>query len=59
LAHQLTFVSTGEEKPRGDFISANQQVFDRAMKVFGSAPAPSRSQFKARADSAKDPAIRG
>src|SRR6266576_103699 len=33
VAHELTFVSAGEEKARGDFIAAHQQVFDRATKV--------------------------
>ena len=33
VAHELTFVSAGEEKARGDFIAANQQVFDRAMEI--------------------------
>src|SRR6266404_8590714 len=33
MAHELTFVSAGEEKARGDFIAAHQQVFDRATKV--------------------------
>src|SRR6266446_11003935 len=33
MAHELTFVSAGEEKARGDFIAAHQQVFDRAMEV--------------------------
>src|SRR6266436_5913678 len=33
VAHELTFVSAGEEKASGDFIAAHQQVFDRAMEV--------------------------
>src|SRR3977135_4686761 len=33
MAHELTFVSAGEEKARSDFIAAHQQVFDRAMEV--------------------------
>src|SRR5712671_3796343 len=33
VTHELTFVSAGEEKARGDFIAAHQQVFDRAMEV--------------------------
>src|SRR6266478_4983736 len=33
MAHELTFVSAGEEQTRGDFIAANQQVFDRAMEI--------------------------
>src|SRR5882724_6652540 len=33
MAHELTFVSAGGEKSRGDFIAANQQVFDRAMEI--------------------------
>jgi len=33
VAHELTSVSAGEEKARGDFIAAHQQVFDRAMEV--------------------------
>src|ERR1700675_4000166 len=33
VAHELTFVSAGEEKACGDFIAAHQQVFDGAMEV--------------------------
>src|SRR5216684_104707 len=33
VTHELTFVSAGEEKARGDFIAARQQVFDSAMEV--------------------------
>ena len=33
LAHELTLVSTGEEKARVDVIAAHQQIFDRAMEV--------------------------
>src|SRR6266481_1101777 len=33
MAHELTFVSAGEEKARGDFIAAHQQVFDRATEI--------------------------
>src|SRR5881397_1889144 len=33
MAHELTFVSAGEEKARGDFIAAHQQVFDRTMEI--------------------------
>src|SRR5438132_9908821 len=33
MSHELSCVSAGEEKARGDLIAAHQQVFDRAMEV--------------------------